>query len=247
MLLYFITQSWGYDRPTSISSSSTSTFNVYLPGQKRPLWLSPLSRHSLFLALRPVLLSTELSSFSRLAGIMASPPKEGFLPVCLYPLWGPTGKGPSCWCLTGEWDEGRCGWQASTEVLLRWTSGALNMSTCLRQLAMVLDFCWMLATLTGFGLPSPTEIVLSVGCGQKRQIKINYGTFSSPIAYYRGQAQNIFHVRKRIPWVIQICIWRCITLMTRPLEIFKCGMKNIFTDNTLPHVAAAKQIRAGLP
>lgn len=43
-------------------------------------------RQSLLLALRPVLLSTELSSFSRLGGIIPSTPRAGLLLIVLQPL-----------------------------------------------------------------------------------------------------------------------------------------------------------------
>lgn len=131
------------------------------------------SCQSLLLALRPVLLSTKLSSFSRLGGIIPSPPRTGLLLMVLQALWGGTGKAMGCKCLDGDGEGRRIGWQTSTEGLLCGISGALSMSLCFRQLAAVLVLWWRVASLVGLGLPSQREILLSVSCGQIWHIKMN--------------------------------------------------------------------------
>lgn len=137
--------------------------------------LSPdlTSCQSLLLALRPVLLSTELSSFSRLGGITPSPPQAGLLLMFLEPPWGGIGKGAGCTCLDGDGEERRRGWQTSTEGLLSGTSGALSMSMCFRHLAVVFGLCWRVASLVGLGLASSREILLSVSWRQIWQINTN--------------------------------------------------------------------------
>lgn len=137
--------------------------------------------------MRPVLLSTELSSFIRLDGIIASPPRAGLLLMVLQPLWGGMGKAMGCKCLDGDGEGRRCGWQTSTEGLLYGTSGALSTSVCFG--AFVL--WWTAASLVGLGLPSSRETLLSVSCGQILQINMNCKRLNS--------SKVIFHVG-RDPW-----------------------------------------------
>lgn len=122
--------------------------HLFCPLSQVSVYVSPAylsSCHSLFLALRPVLFSTELSSFSRLGGIIPSPPIMGFLPTALEPVW--TGNGIGCWCLDGEGR--RRGWRRSTEVLLCGTSGGLSGSLWFGQLAVGMVLWWSPASLEG--------------------------------------------------------------------------------------------------
>lgn len=176
-------------KPTSFGSicivwSFSVSLHVFLSILSPGIWFVYLSNwplflltscQSLLLALRLVLLSTKLSSFIRLGGIRTSPPRTGLLPRVLLLPWGGRGKAIGWECLDEDGDgEGRCrGWPASTEVLLSGTSGALSMSLCFRQLAVVIVLGGRVAPLVGLGLPSTREILLSDSCGQIWQIKMN--------------------------------------------------------------------------
>lgn len=126
------------------------------------------SCYSWFLVLRPVLFSTELSSFSRLGGITSSPPVTGFLPATLLPMWEEVGNGMGCRCLDEDGEGSWGGWQTSAEGRRSGRSGGLTRSLWFGQL----DVWCRLASFGSLGLASLRETLLFVSCGRQQETSL---------------------------------------------------------------------------
>lgn len=207
-------------QPPHFSSLNPVMFRLPLQLTALNTFLSPAyfsSCQSFFLALRPVLLSTKFSSFSRLGGIIPSLPRAGFLLVVLQPLLGGTGKGMGCECLDGDGQGSRGGWLTSREGLLNGTSGALSRLLFFGKLPMVLVLGTPTSMLVPW-LPPPREALLLVSCGQTWQIKMNCSRLnSSQLQKHRGQIKQICH----------LCVLNVAFKTIRHLENWSTASSNV--------------------
>lgn len=121
------------------------------------------SCHWLPAAPRPLLLSTELSSVSTLAGMPPPPPRTGLRFTPLPPNAGGS-VGAVASGLDGNAEEKCGGWPTSSEALLGGNSRALSASMCFRPLAAALLFGCEATWLLGLRPASSSEVILSVSC-----------------------------------------------------------------------------------